>query len=254
MTVKEYSPLWLRDSNACDTCTPKIIDINHSNYYIEEDTSLYIVYGGEKLKLVKTDSALTSNVSYFEVNDGLLVTTDEKGNVEEIEIVYGCSYQFGYLTETDGDDVDSGILGTILFISVESDSCKINDFILTKYFIDCETDEWVYIFNGALNRLPSNLADEATGILPNGQSKRYFARIEKKHELRVKQMSETDLDIIEYILNQPQISLTTSDKIYNISEGSIFTFDFDNYGLFYGICEVVESTMIVQKCCEVLGS
>lgn len=252
MEVKEYTPLWNRESNQCETCTPKLVDVNHSNYYIEEDMNLYIIYEGEQLKLVKSGTQLANNQSSYDLNGGLLVTTDEQGDVVEIEVVSGCIYQYGYISD---EDVDTGIEGSIMLVNIDVDNCNKKDFVLINYVIDCEELLWTYICNGAINRIPSNIADEATGILPNGQSKRYFARIEKKVEFRVKNMSETDLDILEYIINQPtSLFINQPALAYNISEGSIFTFESESYGLFFGVVEMVQSTLIIEQCCTIGGS
>ena len=252
MTVLEYSPLWQRSENQCDVCTPKYMDFEYSNYYIEDNFFLYIVFEGEKYIVFRPD--LIDNEASFDYElTARLRVINEEGEQEFIQLSFGCNYLYGYAELVEDEYLYGELVGNIQFVDTENQKC-IKELVTVKYNIGCDDIEWVYIVKGAVNRLPAELADEGIGILPNGQGQRYFARINKKYELRVKQMSETDLDILEYILNQPQISLTTSDKIYNISEGSIFTFDFDNYGLFYGICEVVESTMIVQKCCEVSGS
>ena len=252
MTVLEYTPLWQRSENQCEVCTPKYMDLEFSNYYIEEFVFLYIVYEGENYRLTR-DTEI-DNAAYFSYTDtDKLIAVDEQGDVVEIQVTFGCNYSYGYATLTD-EGYDYGtIQGSIQFVQTENTDC-INDLIRLKYTIGCNDTEWVYIVKGAVNRLPAELADEGVGILPSGQGQRYFARINKKYEFRVKEMSETDLDILEYAINQPTIKVFNFDVVYGIGEGSVFTFDQESYGIYFGICELVQSTMIVEKCCETSGS
>lgn len=252
MTILEYTPLWQRPSNACLVCTPKLIDLEYSNYYIEEFVFLYIVFEGENYRLTRDNEI--DNSAYFSYTDtDKLIVVDEQGDVVEIQITFGCNYSYGYATLTDDGYDYSAIEGSIQFVQTENTDC-IDELIRLKYNIGCTDTEWVYIVKGAANRLPAELADEGVGILPNGQGQRYFARINKKSELRIKEMSETDLDILEYAINQPTIKVFNFDVIFNIAEGSVFTFDQESYGIYFGLCELVQSTLVVEKCCETSGS
>lgn len=254
MTVLEYSPLWQRPSNACLVCTPKLIDLEYSNYYIEDDFFLYIVFEGENYIVFKTES--TPNVATFDYElTARLRVINEAGEQEFIQLVYGCNYEYGYAELIDGSYDYGDLVGSIQFVDTNDtfDEC-IKDVFRIKYTIGCTDTEWVYIVKGAVNRLPAELADEGVGILPNGQGQRYFARINKKSELRIKEMSETDLDILEYAINQPTIKVFNFDVVFNIAEGSVFTFDQESYGIYFGLCELVQSTLVVEKCCDTSGS
>lgn len=252
MTVLEYSPLWQRPSNQCDVCTPKFMDFEFSNYYIEDGFFLYIIFEGEKYIVFRPD--LIDNDASFDYElTARLRVINEEGEQEFIQLSFGCNYQYGYAELIEDEYVYGELVGTIQFVDTENQGCN-KELVTIKYNIGCDDIEWVYIVKGAVNRLPAELADEGVGILPNGQGQRYFARINKKSELRVKQMSETDLDILEYAINQPTVSISNLDVVYNIGEGSVFTFDQESYGIYFGICELVQSTMVVEKCCDVSGS
>ena len=80
MTVLEYTPLWQRSENQCEVCTPKFMDLEFSNYYIEEFVFLYIVYEGENYRLTR-DTEI-DNAAYFSYTDtDKLIAVDEQGDV-----------------------------------------------------------------------------------------------------------------------------------------------------------------------------
>ena len=64
MTVLEYSPLWQRSENQCDVCTPKYMDFEYSNYYIEDNYFLYIVFEGENYIVYRSE--LINNEASFD--------------------------------------------------------------------------------------------------------------------------------------------------------------------------------------------
>ncbi len=250
MEVLQYSPLWQRPSNACGVCSPKYVDLQYSNYFIEEFAFLYIVVDGDKYRLTR-DNVDIELATYLYENTNELIVVDEQGNVENLPITFGCNYEYGYATLTDFGYFYQSIQGLIQFVEVEGNNCKPDKYFLVKYKIGCTDLEWITVAKGAVNRIPSQLADEGVGILPNGQARRYYARIDNRFEIRLRDMNETDLDLFEFAFNQPFVKLFSFSVVYNIAEGSVFTFDQESYGIYFGIVEVSQSTMLIQQCCDI---
>lgn len=246
MEVKKYTPLWQLENNACDKCAVELIDVNYSILNFEEDNFLYIIVNGVKYICLQQSIEGREFDFLFSTTDGQLNALDEELNPVLIDIPE-CSVYYSYaFPNGDSGYIYEGIAGTIKFIDFQNLKCHENILKLT-YNIDC-VDEYIYFVNAALNRLPQDGTDQTFGILPSGQSKKIFQRIQNKTEFRTYGLNESQLEKIEFIMTLP--SMLINDVEYFTSDGSVFTFDNQSNGIFFGVCELIKSTNIVSLCCS----